>query len=641
MRDMCLRWLFVLAFLAVLSPADAIGKITVDPYAGGQAIASTEPGERNDDRLAKIVTYKARHRALKTILADLSGMTGVTLKAGFNNQDWQVRDRKMNIFVRDIPLGQLLSSIARVMKFKWIIRREAGVCTYRLYLDRRTLLGADAELFRAQEAFDKEVTRRRQDFTKMIENWDDNLSPAELEKLRQDNPYLYLLHARGGGKALQGLFKDIPGLADSFINRERNMFVPVSSLSAETQQYVLNAAKLKFQLKGYHGQTGAPLPSEVEQAFGTGTVGFELVPREMSWDAVQYWDLAGTGLTINGRSFHVVNWADPSSKTAQGRADTELQAHEKDVSVRDVIQQKGPEDALLAEDAKSFGDLLIQPETVVEHLDEPALHKKIKVEADGNKLIDYECALAKASDLAVVSDSFNVSPGAANVNKQDIELKEVLTRLSDGYRYDWDKHGPIIEFRSKDWFKKRTTQIPDEWVDQWRAHFKASGYLCIDDFAQIAALTNAQIEENLKPDELFGATIGFGWAFQAGRPILRLYNSLNPTQRKAMFSNTGLSSESFGTDQWELLSGLLRKIPSASGNADALLKGEMAIDSKKNASCNVQLVSTGNSAELAKWLISLPGYIEPVKPQPKAPSGKETGALPQPTSGSVPAHGVK
>src|SRR3989339_864533 len=162
-----LLFMFMLMLL-ICQSAGAVGKITVDPNSGSERSATQDSD--NDVRLAQKVTYEARHKAVKAILADLSDMTGITLKAGYNKQDWQVRDRKMNIFAKDIPLAQLMNSIARVMKFKWGINVDADPWTYHIYMDRKTVLGADAELYRAQEAFDKEITRRRENFSKMIED---------------------------------------------------------------------------------------------------------------------------------------------------------------------------------------------------------------------------------------------------------------------------------------------------------------------------------------------------------------------------------------------------------------------------------------------------------------------------------------
>ncbi len=94
--------IFWALFLSI--SAGAVGKITVDPNAGPQK-ASVETISGSD--LTQKVIYEARRKTVSSILSDLSKMTGVTLMAGYNNEDWQVRDRRMNIFAKDVPLSNL------------------------------------------------------------------------------------------------------------------------------------------------------------------------------------------------------------------------------------------------------------------------------------------------------------------------------------------------------------------------------------------------------------------------------------------------------------------------------------------------------------------------------------------------------
>ena len=69
-------------------------------------------------RLMQKITYEAKLKRTADH-RDLSEMTGVKLVAGARESDWPVRSRKMNIFVKDVPLYELMDSIARVMKFRW------------------------------------------------------------------------------------------------------------------------------------------------------------------------------------------------------------------------------------------------------------------------------------------------------------------------------------------------------------------------------------------------------------------------------------------------------------------------------------------------------------------------------------------
>jgi hypothetical protein len=59
-----------------------------------------------DHRLSRQVDFSAHRVCLKEVLAELSVQSKVSLKAGLNQQDWQVRD--------------LLSSTCLQRRFHWV-----------------------------------------------------------------------------------------------------------------------------------------------------------------------------------------------------------------------------------------------------------------------------------------------------------------------------------------------------------------------------------------------------------------------------------------------------------------------------------------------------------------------------------------
>ena len=122
------KWsVLTVAMAAVVSSSVwAVGKVTVDPNTS--ITANAKAAAETDARLDRKITYEARRKTVSAILADLSALSGVTFHAGYNGMDWQVRDRKMNIFVHDVSLRELMDSIAHVMKFKWSKSDKADVC---------------------------------------------------------------------------------------------------------------------------------------------------------------------------------------------------------------------------------------------------------------------------------------------------------------------------------------------------------------------------------------------------------------------------------------------------------------------------------------------------------------------------------
>jgi len=597
----------IMLLLIVCSGIWASGKITVDPNAG-VGRAQVEEWDA-DSRLSQKVTYEARHKAIKTILADLTEMTDITFNAGYNKNDWQVRDRKMNIFAKDIVLADLMSSIARVMKFKWSVNKDQVPWTYRIYMDRSTLVEANAELSKAQADYDKKVQQRREDFLRTMENWDDDLTDDEMNALREDDPYTYRLHTSGIGAAFRGMLDDIPGMKENFLNKQ-DMAYPIAKLSPETQQLILNVAKSEY---------GENFTQEYESKYTLGGVGLDLEPDEFDWKAYEDKKFAGIGINIY-KQFFVLDafLGDRANPMVQWIAEKNLLKQEKNLSSKQAWEQMRDRylDACI-EDAKQMEkNFPTEPQPDVP--DEPDLHKKIKVEPEEKKrleLVDFEAATAKASEFAIVSDSYKFIEGYAGISKSEMQLKDVLSATCEGYRYNWDKRGSIIEFRSKDWFKRRTTQIPDEWVEKWQDNLEKHGYMPIDDYAQIATLTTEQIRENFQTEKVFRKLGIFSGSGSKEIWLMRLYATLSASQKKELFSKIGLSVLALSADQWEYVHRACREITS---EKSAILRCAASSDENGTPVYTFRLNDTQTLDRMGIWVVTMLKYEPPeTEPEPK------------------------
>jgi hypothetical protein len=215
---------FVLIVTCFPGSVCAVGKSTADPNA---QVTNSGPSQR--------ITYEARRQTVASILTDLSAMTGVTLKAGFNNDDWQVRDRRMNIFVKDIALSDLMDSIARVMKFQWSKSKNDGTVSYRLYMDKKTLLDAESKKLAEEEKLEKRQSEKRGRFLSELEAAT-AMADADREKLKTESPYIYSLSQKNRPEqVLPKLFKEVPGAKQAFVSGE-DLTVYFGSLSEDVQQ---------------------------------------------------------------------------------------------------------------------------------------------------------------------------------------------------------------------------------------------------------------------------------------------------------------------------------------------------------------------------------------------------------------------
>ena len=198
----------------------AIGKTTIDPSSQPKGATTSNQEYEEGELLAQQITYEARHKAIKDILADLSMLTALEIEAGKNDRDWQVRDRRMNIFAKSVSLASLMNSIAATMQFKWQRSVREGMPTYRLYMDRKTLLSAEAKRSRFEAKARDDILSRREQFVLDMMNSED-LSESDLEKLESENPYLYLMAKRGSLAFIRSLFNESPDAARAVALCER------------------------------------------------------------------------------------------------------------------------------------------------------------------------------------------------------------------------------------------------------------------------------------------------------------------------------------------------------------------------------------------------------------------------------------
>lgn len=535
-------------------PALAVGKVTTDPNAPGATAPADEVAQKSDARLAKRVTIDRIKTPLRKILDELSKSTGVVLKAGVNNGDWQVRDRKMNIFGEDVPLAQIMNSISHVMKFKWDRKGEPGKWTYRLYMDRRTLLSAEAQRARAEEKEDAERTRRRKGaldaFGKLS-----SLSAEEKAALLDKNPFLYAVSRLGWGDSIGDFFRQVPAVAEA-LSSGQMVSIDSASLAPGARTSILNAllAELTMEKKFGGGSQDTPLPDKIDPAKIMISVNdsMDRMPQQMQGVLLGEVRLKCSAGNI---TIPLIN---PENEFARYMGKLMLEAETSGRTLDEVGEERESEVAAMMTHqatAEAGG------EPVNEHPDDPALHAKVKLQPDSPALFNVQLDLAHASGLCVVSDHFPGPDGRGEMPQQgppsgEVELKKALDTIADIYIYNWDKRDGVLEFRDRNWFRKRTLQIPDAWLNRWRDELKTTGTIGLDNLSQIAQLTQEQLSANVMYDDDFRAS-NLAGIVVAGREPLRFYASLQSDQRSALLTDFGLDAATLSPDQSDLLSTLL------------------------------------------------------------------------------------
>lgn len=116
-----MRKLWILAF-AVLMAGRAFG------------IADTS----TDPRLDKKVTLEVSHTKLEDAVKSLAEQTGVVIKAGSGQRDWRVRERKVTIYAKDVPAGQVMTEISKLLGYFLSQDGKKDEWTYLFWQDQKS-----------------------------------------------------------------------------------------------------------------------------------------------------------------------------------------------------------------------------------------------------------------------------------------------------------------------------------------------------------------------------------------------------------------------------------------------------------------------------------------------------------------------
>lgn len=588
----------------------AVGKVTVDPNVGGTDVSMLT--DAIDARLAQKVSYEARRKTVSAILADLTKATGVTLRAGYNSRDWQVRDRRMNIFAKDIPLATLLSSIARVMNFKWSISQEQPR-TYRLYMDRRTLLDAEARSARRIQKNIEWQTKKRESWIEDIANVG-KLSEQEIEKLRETNPYLYVYYKTGRADALNALFKASPDIAHALAMGEE-LRLNAASLPQDVQQAILQLRESSRLLRSTWTGNGRIPAYEEEPNLNTVDLiineGVDRVARDganschMGWITVRY------GAQYSEQDL-ITPFPNPDFETTRLFGTEFVRSWETGQGADQVKFPKSTLDAAKVADHVKFGEDETPEGKPKEHPDDPALQKEVDCQPDDTRLDSVLAEVAKNCELSIISDSFG-RPYNRLAIQGEMSIRELLDRIEAVHAEDWEKRGSLLELRKKDWFMERSAQLPEAWLEKWRQEAKNTGTLDLDTLWRINKLSYDQRRVNVYEDDVLGRM-----SLGADAGLMKIYDCLNASQRRTV-TTSGTTSE-LNEAQMTALADLLK------GVGSPVTRVTLTTSRKplgKRLEYEVRLTGA-DGTQFGPWKLTTPECTEPEKDKPGQAPAKAT-----------------
>ena len=429
-----------------------------------------------DPRLDKLVTYEAKQRRLHTIASELSSQTGVTIRSGRSEQDWQVRDIPVTICVKDLNLGILLDSltmVAHLQLSRESIRADDGKTKtiYRLWRDSK--MRKAIEDYTAQKA---EAALKTESWA-----WDTlaRVGASGAEPDKQDPKRL------GYGQATPQMMRAMGRLISALgTDAKERVFggdlVTVTPKSLTDPSLLSQLHAEAFKTQSLYGTDISYKPEEAQQV----SVSFEVSRSDPAAPAVLM------RLEINDRTVWIGAPRDAASDAQ------EFYGRNVKIAPRPARYQS-PQ--ILTSDYAGF--VRIDSETLADF--SPLITKvEVAVPNEDIDLAGYLCALANASGINIVVADYvshtalnkkfpggKVSPRAAlaQVNKDTLGIENYHTWMID-------RQHKLAIAEATSWLQRHFHLVPASVVDTLTAKANGDGVM-LDDIVGLTDYNYDQLHE--------------------------------------------------------------------------------------------------------------------------------------------------
>lgn len=528
--------------LIVLFSVFAVGSV----FAQQVVVSSELP---NDPRLEKLVSLQIEKTKLPDVLAEVSKQTDVSISVDPSKRFWAVRQRKLTLFVKDMPLKEFIRQLEQLLDYNIRYTGKPDEYGYIVWQDLR---GRRAESDLAKAHAESAERYRQRVIDGAIEDASRalRLSSDEIDKVRKTDPLVAYLASDPRGRSYATIISSLPRENFDQMANGNRCNIKLDQLSPEAQ----TAVKTIFDIS-------KPDAEKIwkDELDGCSPSGIVLYPNSYEDDA-----------SITDTTFFLGVLASPDGTGGGLQMDTfTICADDSDP----YLMKYTPGTVNYTElNARSQRSQLVNAKNEVKdsrQLD-PELQREIVFNPEyndhGPNYLNISLKkLAESSGLNVMYEHFNAPSYYNPQSDMPQKIIDALYRVTSANRsVEWVRDGNTLRFRRDDWAEKRSSEIPDEWIASWRNSVETKLELDIDDLADIASkLSDDQIKCLLNKDfsqidnplliELFNS-VGFSnvsWR----RKFLELYSSLTKTQRNKLLSDKGLSIDEIDSDQWSVFDG--------------------------------------------------------------------------------------
>lgn len=473
-------------------PVSCQGKITVDPNANRPVAEPSKP--KVDERLLQPVTISATYKTVSVIVAELAKSAGIRLLCGSSPADRETRSRKLHVYARDVPLNQLMDSIARVTGFKWKITEGKNGPTYRLITDLKTIADAKALLEKQRLKWQADqVEVRKKAVAEFIKIPDFN--EAQTEELRHTNPYLYFMATTPWTRGVMALLRDCTELRQALESGTR-LTIRLSELPKPVLEGLVGAAVATDKQFGHSDAPDVSSGFWANRLRDPEKVSVYVKPQKDSPSAhFGLRSIGSVGIACEQGGSLSTDLCDPNSRAVQLSFQgllTQLElGHHLDVYY----------DALVQAADQEYLARLDWGEPMPEHQDLPELKRTVKVNLAAEWFEDTLKQLAEDTGMAVVCDDWERIRGVS-IAEKEVPLATILDSVSSRLGRVWNLRGPVIEMRDRLWVQKLGYVVPEHIAPALIARLDRSGYIDLADLALLANLNGNQIMNLDREDRL-------------------------------------------------------------------------------------------------------------------------------------------
>lgn len=524
------------------------------------AWAETTVAGKSDARLDQKVTIEVVHTKLADVVADLSKQTGVSIKAGTNTKDWKPRERKVTIFAKDVPAGELMNQIADLLGYQLTSEGKQGAWKYTFWQDRKSRQEEDLAVAAEEKAKEDEGKKLRQS---ILDVADDALgmTPAAAMAKKDSSPWIAFLGGTDTGRSAARIL--------SYFNKmrpdERSLFLTgktvrldMAGLPADIQQAARDVAQspvalLEDRVDGGNPRDISYLVFSTEAIDGVGFMEGDLEFHTPTKD--RYGRTSVSRLLIVNEDPRFSKYVGEAALAVDsGRPPSEV-TNEMHAQVGQLISAEG----FLGRESPTEKDLPTDPE----------LTREIEIKEFPSKLLDPNCGpadtgpilkeVARATGWPLLFESFDrlnaLTPTLAS-GKQPL-YKVLIALEKTGYL--WERDQDILRVRPDDWRMKRAGEISEEFAAYYKQLYEKQSKLTLDDIAElVSSLTDYQILNSLEATEIAGLLDRqITGRSSEMRGFLRLINSLSPEQRTASASGSGLPLAQLDSQQRKRVEAIL------------------------------------------------------------------------------------